>query len=88
MTGRRLPDKMAVSDVSADASSNSHGFDPRSRRPGGLEAGGELEPIAPGGTAAGDSRTLRGIPAIGRGVSGTMPGTSPMGALMRSERPR
>lgn len=28
-------------------------------------------------TLAGDERKLRGIPAIGRGVAGAMPGTSP-----------
>jgi hypothetical protein len=28
-------------------------------------------------TAAGDERKLRGIPAIGRGVQGAIPGTSP-----------
>lgn len=28
-------------------------------------------------TAAGDERKLRGIPAIGRGVAGAIPGTSP-----------
>lgn len=28
-------------------------------------------------TAAGDERKLRGIPAIGRGVTGAIPGTSP-----------
>lgn len=31
-------------------------------------------------TAAGDERKLRGIPAIGRGVQGCIPGTSPHGA--------
>jgi hypothetical protein len=48
---------------------------------------GELddEPLELRGTAAGDSRRLRGIPAIGRGVSGNQPGTSPLGELMRSE---
>lgn len=29
------------------------------------------------GTPAGDERKLRGIPAIGRSVSGAIPGTSP-----------
>ena len=28
-------------------------------------------------TLAGDTRKLRGIPAIGRGVTGAIPGTSP-----------
>lgn len=37
------------------------------------------EPIrtARGATAGGDERKLRGIPAIGRGVSGAIPNTSP-----------
>ncbi len=29
------------------------------------------------GTAGGDERKLRGIPAIGRGVAGAIPGTAP-----------
>jgi hypothetical protein len=52
---------------------------------------GELDDDAPlelRGTAAGDSRRLRGLPAIGRGVSGTMPGTSPHGALLAKESRR
>ena len=32
-----------------------------------------------GATAGGDGRKLRGIPAIGRGVSGAIRGTSPHG---------
>ena len=32
---------------------------------------------ARGATAGGDERKLRGIPAIGRGVAGAIPGTSP-----------
>jgi hypothetical protein len=32
---------------------------------------------AGGATAGGDPRRLRGLPAIGRGVSGAIPGTSP-----------
>jgi hypothetical protein len=39
---------------------------------------------ARGATAGGDERKLRGIPAIGRGVSGVIPGTSPH--AIRSER--
>lgn len=34
-------------------------------------------PIARGATAGGDQRRLRGIPAIGRGVQGAIPGTRP-----------
>ncbi len=37
--------------------------------------------IATGVTAGGDERRLRGIPAIGRGVSGAIPGTKPGGKL-------
>jgi hypothetical protein len=33
--------------------------------------------LARGATAGGDWRRLRGIPAIGRGVAGAIPGTSP-----------
>jgi hypothetical protein len=39
-------------------------------------------PIATGVTAGGDERRLRGIPAIGRGVAGAIPGTRP-GANLR-----
>ncbi len=36
------------------------------------------EPVSTGGaTAGGDERKLRGIPAIGRGVSGAVAGSSP-----------
>ena len=40
-------------------------------------------PIAPTtpGTAGGDARQLRGIPAIGRNVTGAIPGTSPHHAV-------
>jgi hypothetical protein len=38
--------------------------------------------IATGVTAGGDERRLRGIPAIGRGVAGAIPGTRP-GANLR-----
>jgi hypothetical protein len=34
-------------------------------------------------TAGGDERRLRGIPAIGRGVTGAIPGTDPERAAMR-----
>jgi hypothetical protein len=34
------------------------------------------KPLPPG-TAGGDNRALRGIPAIGRGVTGAIPGTTP-----------
>lgn len=39
---------------------------------------GEPAPETPAhGTAGGDERKLRGIPAIGRGVAGAIPGTAP-----------
>jgi hypothetical protein len=38
-----------------------------------------------GGTAVGDPRKLRGLPAIGYGVGGAMAGTQPERALMRKE---
>ena len=33
-----------------------------------------------------DWRRRRGLPMIGKGVSGAMPGTSPLGALIAKER--
>jgi hypothetical protein len=42
------------------------------------ETGNTLPPRqAPGATAGGDQRALRGIPAIGRGVTGAITGTNP-----------
>ena len=38
------------------------------------------------GAAAGDSRKLRGVPVISRGVSGTQPGSDPLAALLAKER--
>jgi hypothetical protein len=40
---------------------------------------------AAGATAPGDSRRLRGIPAVLRGTSGAIPGTGPLGALVAKE---
>jgi hypothetical protein len=37
-------------------------------------------------TAAGDTRKLRGIPAIGRGVAGAMNGTDPLREALKKER--
>lgn len=37
------------------------------------------------GTAGGDSQRLRGIPAIGRGVDGSIPGTDPLEAYLAKE---
>jgi len=45
-------------------------------------------PTAAGTTSGGDEARLRGLPAIGRGVSGAIPGTSPVGAVMRKEKKR
>jgi hypothetical protein len=43
-----------------------------------LAAGeGEAPVLRGGATAGGDRRRLRGLPAIGRGVSGAIPGTNP-----------
>jgi hypothetical protein len=43
---------------------------------------------AAGATAAGDSRRLRGIPAVGRGCSSTITGTDPLQALLAKESRR
>src|SRR4051812_8010723 len=43
---------------------------------------------SPGATAGGDSRRLRGIPAIGRGCSGAVAGSDPLRALLAKERPQ
>jgi hypothetical protein len=43
---------------------------------------------AAGATAPGDSRRLRGIPAVGRGVAGAIQGTNPVAELMRRESRR
>lgn len=37
------------------------------------------------GTAGGDTRRLRGIPAIGRGVGGAIAGSDPLRELIRRE---
>ena len=39
-----------------------------------------------GATAPGDSRRLRGIPAVSRGTSGAITGTDPARALFSKER--
>lgn len=53
-----------------------------------LETGDEAPPSATGSTSGGDPARLRGLPAVGRGVSGTMPGTGPLAALIANERRR
>src|SRR3954452_10637507 len=49
-----------------------------------LETGGPAPPPTrvAGARSGGDERALRGLPAIGRGVSGTMPGTDPVQAVL------
>jgi metal-dependent amidase/aminoacylase/carboxypeptidase family protein len=44
------------------------------------ETGGSLEDVRPAAVPV-DWRLLRGIPAIGRGVRGVVPGTQPGGRL-------
>jgi len=41
----------------------------------------ELSSLVTGVTAAGDESRLRGLPAVGRGCSGAIPGTRPGGGL-------
>jgi hypothetical protein len=58
-----------------------------------LESGGEDPPATNGKpltrSADGhDPERLRGLPAIGRNVSGAIRGTDPVGALLRSENGR
>ena len=48
----------------------------------------EAPVTAAGGTAAGDERRLRGIPAVGRGCAGAIAGTRPDSALLSRERRR
>ncbi len=38
-----------------------------------------------GARSGGDEKALRGLPAIGRGVSGVIPGTSPLHAVIHNE---
>jgi hypothetical protein len=42
-----------------------------------LEVAAERPEAVAGATAAGDERKLRGIPALGRGVQGAIPGSEP-----------
>jgi hypothetical protein len=44
--------------------------------------------VAAGVTASGDWARLRGLPAIGRGVSGAIPGTRPEIALLANDARR
>ncbi|HEU5489278.1 MAG TPA: hypothetical protein VFU84_00675 [Gaiellaceae bacterium] len=55
-----------------------------------LEETGEIPegPASAGATAAGDPSRLRGIPAVGRGCSGAIPGTRPGENLFRESRRR
>jgi hypothetical protein len=47
---------------------------------------GEAEPPDATGAAGGDSRRLRGIPAVARGTGGTVFGTDPVRALLAKHR--
>lgn len=38
------------------------------------------------GTPAGDQRKLRGIPVQARGISGTVPGSNPLAALLANNK--
>jgi hypothetical protein len=48
----------------------------------------EQPPVTPGAAAGGDPGRLRGLPAIAKGVTGTMPGSDPLGETLRRERDR
>ena len=49
----------------------------------------ERELDTPGsGTASGDTKGLRGIPAIGRGVGGAIAGSDPLRKVLRDEEKR
>lgn len=49
-----------------------------------LETGEEAPPKrVAGARSGGDERALRGLPAIGRGVGGAIPGTDPVQALLK-----
>jgi len=49
------------------------------------EVGGDVRATRPAHTAA-DTRTLRGIPAVGRGVAGVIAGTQPEAVLVSASR--
>jgi hypothetical protein len=51
-----------------------------------METGASVEYVGTHATAAGDYRKLRGIPAIGRGVSGAIQGTRPGDSLADRKR--
>ncbi len=53
-----------------------------------LETGEPLPTSTAGATGPGDWERLRGLPAIGRGVSGAVRGSDPMRALLSKERGR
>lgn len=48
---------------------------------------GEALPVkqTAGSTSGGDEQRLRGLPAVGRGVSGAIKGTDPLGEVIRRE---
>jgi hypothetical protein len=51
-----------------------------------LETGEALPPREFRGSNGGDHGSLRGLPAIGRGVSGAIRGTDPLYALLHKEQ--
>ena len=53
-----------------------------------LETGEPAPDLKLHGTAGGDRDRLRGLPAIGRGVSGAVRDSDPLGALLRKESAR
>lgn len=50
-----------------------------------LETGEAAPPPTNGASNGGDWERLRGLPAIGRGVSGAIRGSDPLGELLRRE---
>lgn len=53
-----------------------------------LVEAGPAPKAAAGVTSGGDERRLRGLPAIGRGVSGALEGSDPLKALLAKESRR
>jgi hypothetical protein len=53
-----------------------------------LEVGESAPPEVSSHAIGGDRDRLRGLPAVGPGISGTSPGTDPVRALLAKERRR
>ena len=51
-----------------------------------LEVGEPTPERLTSSAAGGDTSRLRGLPAIGRGVSGAVPGSDPLKALLAKEK--